>query len=96
LHEAAKSGDWLGVNALAIAGFRGWDRLAPRAAPRYPVRMTEKLEALRVRLLAAQRELITAAANAGAIPSDNAMRKIADLEVTIGAIEAMIDDQRKA
>lgn len=57
--------------------------------------MTEKLEALRARLLAAQRELITAAANAGTIPSDNALRKIADLEVTIGAIEAMIDDQRK-
>jgi hypothetical protein len=57
--------------------------------------MTEKLEALSARLLAAQREIITAAASAGAIPSDNALRKIADLEVTIGAIEAVIDEVPK-
>jgi len=57
--------------------------------------MTEKLNALRARLLAAQREILIAAANAGTIPSDNALRKIADLEVTIGAVETMIDDQRK-
>lgn len=57
--------------------------------------MTEKLEALRARLLAAQRELITAAAAAGTIPHDNALRRIADIEVTIGAIEAMLDEQRK-
>lgn len=58
--------------------------------------MTEKLKALRARLVAAQRELITAAATAGTIPSDNALRKIADLEVTIGAIEEMMDEARKA
>lgn len=57
--------------------------------------MTEKLQALRVRLLAAQRELIKAAAEAGTIPSDNTVRKIADLEVTIGAVETMIDEERK-
>jgi hypothetical protein len=57
--------------------------------------MTEKLEALRGRLLSAQRELIKAAAEAGTIPSDNALRKIADLEVTIGAVETMIDEERK-
>lgn len=57
--------------------------------------MTEKLEALRGRLLSAQRELIKAAAEAGTIPSDNALRKIADLEVTIGAVETMIDEDRK-
>ncbi|MDF2621315.1 MAG: hypothetical protein K0S00_3974 [Xanthobacteraceae bacterium] len=55
--------------------------------------MTAKLNALRARLLAAQREILIAAANAGTIPSDNALRKIADLEVTIGAVETMIDEQ---
>jgi len=57
--------------------------------------MTEKLQALRTRLLAAQRELITAAAAADMMPSDNSLRKIADIEVTIGAIEAMLDEHRK-
>ncbi|MBS7543366.1 hypothetical protein [Ancylobacter oerskovii] len=57
--------------------------------------MIEKLTALRTRLLAAQRELIKAAAEAGTLPSDNALRKIADIEVTIGAIEAMMEDLRK-
>jgi hypothetical protein len=57
--------------------------------------MTEKLNTLRARLLAAQRVLILAAADADTVPSDNALRKIADLEVTIGAVETMIDDQRK-
>ncbi|ADH91579.1 conserved hypothetical protein [Ancylobacter novellus DSM 506] len=56
--------------------------------------MTEKLEALRARLVLAQRELIKAAAEAGTVPSDNALRKIADLEVTIGAVETMIDEER--
>ncbi|MCB4771164.1 hypothetical protein LGR54_21365 [Ancylobacter sp. Lp-2] len=57
--------------------------------------MINKLEVLRNRLLAAQRDLIRAAAEAGTLPSDNALRKIADIEVTIGAIEAMLDEQRK-
>jgi hypothetical protein len=57
--------------------------------------MTERLNALRARLLAARREILIAAANAGTIPSDNALRKIADLEVTIGAVETMIDELRK-
>jgi len=55
--------------------------------------MLDKLKALRARLVQAQRELITAAANSGALPSDNALRKIADIEVAIGAIEAMIEEQ---
>ena len=56
--------------------------------------MKAKLEALRARLLAAQRRLIQVAAEAGTIPSDNTMRKIADMEVTLGAIEAMTDEER--
>lgn len=54
-----------------------------------------KLEALRARLLATQRDLIAAAAESGSVPSDNTLRKIADIEVTIGAIETLIDEHRK-
>ncbi|GLK82772.1 MULTISPECIES: hypothetical protein [Ancylobacter] len=57
--------------------------------------MIVKLKTLRTRLLTAQRELITIAANADTIPADNVMRKIADLEVTIGAIETMIEENEK-
>lgn len=56
--------------------------------------MKAKLEALRARLLAAQRRLIQVAAESGTIPSDNTMRKIADMEVSLGAIEAMIDEEQ--
>ncbi len=57
--------------------------------------MTEKLKTLRTRLLTAERELIIIAANADTIPADNVMWKIADLEVTIGAIETMIEEREK-
>nr|WP_246702657.1 hypothetical protein [Starkeya sp. ORNL1] len=50
----------------------------------------KKLAALRDRLLQAQRELIVSAADVGIIPSDNVLRKIADLEVTIGAVETSL------
>ncbi len=53
--------------------------------------MRTKLAELRDRLLQAQHELIRSAAEAGTIPSDNALRKIADLEVAIGAVEAMLE-----
>lgn len=55
--------------------------------------MATKLEELCVKLLAAQRALILAAAKAGTIPSDNTLRKIADMEVTIGALETMIEER---
>lgn len=57
--------------------------------------MTDKLQALRSRLLAAQRALIVAAAEAGAVPPENMLRKIADMEVTVAAIETMIDEARQ-
>lgn len=56
--------------------------------------MPSKLEALRSRLLTAQQELIHAAAEAGTLPSDKTLRKITDLEVTIGAVEALIDESQ--
>ena len=57
--------------------------------------MTNKLTALRNRLIAAQRELITLTAATDAFPSDNALRKIANLEVAIAALETMQDDLKK-
>ncbi|HVI29310.1 hypothetical protein [Hansschlegelia sp.] len=44
------------------------------------------------RMKAAQIELLAAAARARTLPSDGALRKIADLEVAIGALEHLIDD----
>ncbi|GLK71381.1 hypothetical protein KHC23_11405 [Ancylobacter dichloromethanicus] len=54
--------------------------------------MTTKLKALRSRLLAVQRELISLAADIDSLPSDKTIQKIANLEVAIGAVESMIDD----
>lgn len=53
--------------------------------------MKAKLTALRDRLAQAQRELILAAAEGGTVPSDNTLRKIANLEVAIGAVEHMLE-----
>jgi hypothetical protein len=54
--------------------------------------MTSKLDALKKRLIDAQRALIIQAAESETLPSDNALRKIADLEVAIGAVEALTDE----
>ncbi len=51
----------------------------------------EKLVALRDRLQAALHELVAQAANADAMPGDKALRKIADIEMAIGAVEAMLE-----
>ncbi|GBD48135.1 hypothetical protein [Methylopila sp. Yamaguchi] len=51
----------------------------------------DDFEALLERLQTAQSELLTAAAKAGGLPSENALRKIADLEVAIGAVEGVIE-----
>ena len=52
----------------------------------------DEYEALLERLKAAQFALLTAAAKSGTLPSDGALRKIADLEVAIGAVEHLLDD----
>lgn len=49
-------------------------------------------EALLERMKVAQIELIKAAAKAKQLPSDGALRKISDLEVAIGALEHLIED----
>ena len=49
-------------------------------------------KALLERMKAAQIELFAAASKVEALPSDGALRKIADLEVAIGALEHLIDD----
>jgi hypothetical protein len=48
--------------------------------------------ALLERMKSAQIDLITAAAKANTLPSDGALRKIADLEVAIGALEHLLED----
>lgn len=58
--------------------------------------MTSKLEILHSRILAAQRELLLVAAEAVALPLDRALQKIANLEIAIGALESMIDDEATA
>lgn len=45
------------------------------------------------RLKGAQRELIATAARAGMMPSDGTVRKIADLESAILAVEAVIEEE---
>ncbi|MFC7052721.1 hypothetical protein ACFQI3_08485 [Hansschlegelia quercus] len=52
----------------------------------------EDYKSLLDRLKAAQLEQFAAAASAKTLPSDGAMRKIADLEIAIGALEHLIDD----
>lgn len=56
--------------------------------------MNGKLTQLRERLIAAQRSLIITAADSGSLPPDSAIRKIADMELAIGAIENLIEETR--
>jgi len=54
--------------------------------------MTSNLDLLLERLTLAQRDLLLASAASTQMPSENALRKIADLEVAIGAVEAVLDE----
>ncbi|SFH06944.1 hypothetical protein [Methylobacterium gossipiicola] len=54
------------------------------------------LETLLDRLKKAQRDLILDAAKVAMLPPDSMLRRIADLENTIAAVEALIDEQRHA
>jgi len=54
------------------------------------------LETLLARLKNAQRDLILDAAKVAMLPPDSMLRRIADLENTIAAVEALIDEQRHA
>jgi len=49
-----------------------------------------KLIALRSRLLEAETELLVRAADNPTLPSSNELRKIADMESAIGAVEALL------
>lgn len=51
-----------------------------------------ELLALRQRLQAAQRDIIFREARSSSPPGDNAVRKIADLENAIAAVEATIEE----
>lgn len=61
-----------------------------------PDSLATKLKTLRNRLLTEQRDLITRAAEVDALPSDKTLQKIATLEVAIGAVESLLDEQTGA
>lgn len=52
-----------------------------------------ELDELLDRLKTAQRELIVTAAQAGMMPSEGVVRKIADLENAITAVDAVIHEE---
>ncbi|WP_165937954.1 hypothetical protein [Methylobacterium segetis] len=55
----------------------------------------QKLEALLDRLKAHQRELILEAAERDMLPPDGMLRRIAELENVIAAVEAVADEERR-
>jgi len=55
--------------------------------------LSDKLIALRERLVEAQHKLLAQAAEGGMLPSDSALRRISDLEGAIAATEVMIQEQ---
>jgi uncharacterized protein (DUF1778 family) len=61
-----------------------------------PDSLAAKLKTLRNRLLTEQRDLITRAAEIDTLPSDKTLQKIATLEVAIGAVESLLDEQTGA
>jgi hypothetical protein len=65
--------------------------MAPTSS-RQQRRPNRGLELLRQRLMTAQRELIEQVVEADMLPSENALRKIADLEIAIGAVENLMDE----
>ncbi len=73
-----------------------WAAIAPhqvRLDQLVTTKRTLDLEALLERLKAAQTELIAVVAKAGGMPSDKTLSKIADLELSIGAVEHALDEK---
>jgi|GEM_PF-1097995 len=56
----------------------------------------QKLEIFLERLKSAQRQLIVSSADVSILPSDSTLRKIADLENSIAAVEALIHESKPA
>ena len=55
----------------------------------------QKFEALLDRLTARQHELIREAAGRPMVPPDGLLRKIAEIENVIAAVEAVMDEERE-
>ncbi len=53
----------------------------------------DDLRALLIRLKTAQRDVLLQAARQKVMPSDGTLRKVSDLENTIGAVELLIEDE---
>lgn len=58
-----------------------------------PTATVEDLRALLKRLKDNQRLLLIHSANSGMLPADGTIRKIADLENAIGAVELFIEEE---
>lgn len=54
--------------------------------------MKDNVQRLLDRLKAAQRDLILKAAHTDALPPESLVRKISDLEVMIGAVEHLLEE----
>ena len=52
-----------------------------------------ELQALSARLKDAQRRLIEGAAKSGALPADGTLRRLADLEGAINAVDLLIEER---
>ncbi len=56
----------------------------------------QELLSLLERLKSAQRDLVLSAAKLSMLPSDGMLRKISDLENTIAAVEALVQEARSS
>jgi hypothetical protein len=65
-----------------------------RTETRNEAQMSELME-LSERLKEAQREIIMGAAKLSMMPSEGTLRKISDLENTIAAVDALIQEERE-
>jgi hypothetical protein len=61
-----------------------------------PVNPADDLQMLLSRLKASQRNLLLGVARQGIMPSDGTLRKVGDLENTIAAVEALIEEERQS
>jgi hypothetical protein len=78
-----------------IAAADSWRKIADVSIGRVMPEIDPlKLQALRSRLIEAQTDLLMRAADASGLPSSNELRKIADVESAIGAVEALLESKK--
>ncbi|MCJ2103838.1 hypothetical protein MKK70_00265 [Methylobacterium sp. E-041] len=75
-------------------GLRGTDLLLSRKARLANTAAMETLDRLLDRLKARQRDLIMEAAQYDTMPADSTLKRVAELENAIAAVEAVADEER--